>query len=111
MELFWEGRLLRCSRAKLSKSCLMVLPMLKITTKTTNLPDTTTTQNIFFTCQAAGPASCAFWASSPALISVNLIRIYKDPIGNPIPVHTPTLYGAFDYFRSRTTIFNSLCSP
>ncbi|KAJ7174478.1 Alpha/Beta hydrolase protein [Mycena filopes] len=75
-----------------------------------NLLDTDKAWTHFLTgCVAAGPAGCAFFAPTAALLQAKVDALYASL--RPIPVRTDIAFGVVDYSMLRRTIFTALYSP
>ncbi|KAK0202233.1 Alpha/Beta hydrolase protein [Desarmillaria ectypa] len=70
-------------------------------------------QSFFDGCVAAGPESCAFYASTSDEISNNLATIYQSLLTEPVPVIIPSKssYGVVDYAVLQTAVKNALFLP
>ncbi|KAF8965907.1 TAP-like protein-domain-containing protein [Flammula alnicola] len=70
-------------------------------------------QEFFQGCFKAGPQACAFYDTSPAAISRNLVALYSKVIAQPAVAYSPSLpeYGIVDHAVLKSAIFNSLYIP
>ncbi|PBL01762.1 alpha/beta-hydrolase [Armillaria gallica] len=77
-----------------------------------NLDDTDKAMQYFFDgCAAAGPDTCAFYASTAEEISNNLDSLYESLLTHPVPVVSSSSYGVVDYNILRTAVLYSLYEP
>ncbi|KAJ7223535.1 TAP-like protein-domain-containing protein [Mycena pura] len=79
---------------------------------TESMTDTDKTLQTFFDgCAAAGPAACAFHASSAEQIAANLAALTDAVRAQPFPVLTNVSHGIVDFSFVRNLIFAALFSP
>ncbi|TFK31143.1 Alpha/Beta hydrolase protein [Crucibulum laeve] len=72
-----------------------------------------TLQTFFDGCNQAGPAACAFYASSPQKIAQNLNDLYNAVDVQPVPAYSPSSnkYGTVDRATLRNALLSSMYTP
>nr|GAT60772.1 predicted protein [Mycena chlorophos] len=79
---------------------------------TASMTDDDKVLDTFFTgCFNAGPAGCAYYASSPQQIEANLNALLTRYHEQPMPVVTNVSHGVVDYSFLRNMILGSMFSP
>ncbi|KAJ7072971.1 TAP-like protein-domain-containing protein [Mycena amicta] len=77
-----------------------------------SMTDTDKVLEMFFTgCFNAGPASCAYYDSSPAKIAANFESLLQTLREEPIPVLTDISHGVVDFSFLRVVTLSTLLSP